>query len=932
MIANIISRYTYTLTDTLKTSGHSFSFNADYDGKSQIVFSRKPKAEEDDFILIMDGKDIAFQGIISKIENASKSDSYKVTAVEMQTLFNQKVILSDEDIKTKTGIEDFIADQITKNFISSDDALLNIDYLTVTANTHTPIAAAVQAEDGIYNLKSYISNAMTMYGVFVEFEFKTDALNVVIEKKEQPEFKIDATLPEVQNLTEVIDYQALAKLTVLWKSTTRQFFLKTDGTITEDRNDSDRAKGSSDIIVSQAETEAAMVQEAHDKFTSNSYNHKVTFDVSPNSKMIPSKMTVEVEEGGGSSLPEGYRQLTYIESTGTQYIDTGFKPNQNTRAILSAYNLSESSGWLFGAWDSNGTKQFASNATMSNNYRYGTQTKQIATLPVGKFEVELNRNKYNFNGTEGTLTAETFSCSHNMYLFAINAGGTVGNAKLTGKVFKFEVYDNDVLVRDFIPCRNPSGDVGLYDLVTKQFFGNSGTGVFLQGEAVVSLPEGYERAQYIETTGTQRVDSGFVPNQDSRAVISVQLTQTNSNFFGARSTTSSKVFTMSTVTSSGTDYWRHGYNTASKTFGVVTDTTNRHEVELNKNVMYLDGVAVNTQAEGEFTCPATATIGAIQSASNVYAGFAKIYACQIYDNGALVRDYIPCKYNGEFGLYDLVEGKFYGNAGTGAFLGTVKRKLPEGYTQVDYIESTGTQYIDTGFKPNGNTRVICDFQTTRAHDGTRGIFGARDNTTSYLYAFWHIASNAYRTDYYGKYENMTVSDELARTVVDKNKNITIIGNSSLTYTATDAQTPYSLYLFAVNKTGTATSYSYVKIYSCQIYDNSALVRDYVPCINAQGTVGLYDMANDMFYTNAGTGTFSIGEKIDFVEGAEDEGVVVVAKTVNMLYVGRFCTIKTKNGIRTSIITAMELSSDSSMISLIFGNLKVTLIEKLKGVK
>lgn len=292
MIANIISRYSFTLTDTLNTVSHTFKFDSDHDGKSQIVFHRKPKAEEDDFVLVMDGKDIVYQGIISKIENESNNDAYKVTAVEMQTLFNQKVILSGESIKTETGIEDFIADQIRKNFIESDDELVNIDYLTVTARTHTPIAAAVSAEDGIYNLKTYIANAMTMYGVFVDFEFTNEALNVVIEKKEQPEFKIDATLPEVQNLTEVIDYKALAKLTVIWKledetETTHQFFLKTDRTITTDMEDADRAKGSSDIIVSKAETEEAMTQEAHDAFTSNSYNHKITFDVSPTSKIIP---------------------------------------------------------------------------------------------------------------------------------------------------------------------------------------------------------------------------------------------------------------------------------------------------------------------------------------------------------------------------------------------------------------------------------------------------------------------------------------------------------------------------------------------------------------------------------------------------------------------------------------------------------------------
>jgi hypothetical protein len=46
-----------------------------------------------------------------------------------------------------------------------------------------------------------------------------------------------------------------------------------------------------------------------------------------------------------------------------------------------------------------------------------------------------------------------------------------------------------------------------------------------------------------------------------------------------------------------------------------------------------------------------------------------------------------------------------------------------------------------------------------------------------------------------------------------------------------------------------------KIYSCRIYDSGVIVRDFVPCVNPNGDVGLYDVANDKFYGNAGTGKF-----------------------------------------------------------------------------
>lgn len=325
MIASIISRYSLTLTDTLTVADYGLALDADYDGKSQIVLHRKPEASEDDFIILNDGG-IVFQGIIQSIENQKGQKSHTITAVEMQRLFDRKVILTNESLLS-TGIEDFIADQITGNFISSDDDLLNIPYLTVTAKTHTPVVAKVDAEDGIYNLCTYIGNALTSYGIFVGCEFTSNALNVVIEKRQQSALKIDTGLANIVNLSEIYETKVLAKLTVLWTrkevneageeveiTETKNFFLKTDRTITEDVNDPDRAKGSVDVIVVIADTEDEMKQAAYDQFKANSYQHKITFDAMP-SKLVPAadlyvghQLTVKTESGIKDSIITGISQ------------------------------------------------------------------------------------------------------------------------------------------------------------------------------------------------------------------------------------------------------------------------------------------------------------------------------------------------------------------------------------------------------------------------------------------------------------------------------------------------------------------------------------------------------------------------------------------------------------------------------------------------
>lgn len=181
-----------------------------------------------------------------------------------------------------------------------------------------------------------------------------------------------------------------------------------------------------------------------------------------------------------------YYPVEYIESSGTQYIDTGFKPNQDTRAILSAYNNSTSSGWTFGAWASASSKQYAFNCLGSYGFRYGSASAAITTVPVGDVFVDFNKNSYNINGTAGTIAEQTFVSDYPMYLFCINAAGSPSGGKFYGRVEFAQIYDNGTLARDFAPYRDENSAGYLYDKVGKQIYANKGTGTFAVG---ADLPE-----------------------------------------------------------------------------------------------------------------------------------------------------------------------------------------------------------------------------------------------------------------------------------------------------------------------------------------------------------------------------------------------------------------------------------------------------------
>ena len=193
------------------------------------------------------------------------------------------------------------------------------------------------------------------------------------------------------------------------------------------------------------------------------------------------------------------------------------------------------------------------------------------------------------------------------------------------------------------------------------------------------------------------------------------------------------------------------------------------------------------------------------------------------------------------------------------------RTLPSGYTQIEYIQSSGTQYIDTGFKPKGTTKIICDFQMVNQGTEQQGVFGSRPGASGRFTVFTGDSTGALQVDYdtYGALaeETSTISglNLNNRNTIEVNNSLIINENTVKTVSAVSFTSTYNLFLFANNNVGTAQLPGSMNLYSFKIYDNETLARDFVPCIvESTGEVGLYDLVGKQFYGNAGTGTFTAG--------------------------------------------------------------------------
>lgn len=186
--------------------------------------------------------------------------------------------------------------------------------------------------------------------------------------------------------------------------------------------------------------------------------------------------------------------------------------------------------------------------------------------------------------------------------------------------------------------------------------------------------------------------------------------------------------------------------------------------------------------------------------------------------------------------------------------------LPFGYTKLAYIQSSGTQYIDTGIKPNQDTRVIMDVLVLDSQT-VEGHLCSVTGSYYYVVSFTPTISTWWRTRY-GSSNLATFSASInnrGRLTIDKNKNVTTILGESITLAESTFQMSLYMPLLCRNANGTYNAYISARLYSCQIYDDGTLVRDFVPCINASGEVGLYDLVTQAFFGNAGTGVFTGSE-------------------------------------------------------------------------
>lgn len=182
-------------------------------------------------------------------------------------------------------------------------------------------------------------------------------------------------------------------------------------------------------------------------------------------------------------------------------------------------------------------------------------------------------------------------------------------------------------------------------------------------------------------------------------------------------------------------------------------------------------------------------------------------------------------------------------------------KLPEGYTALEYIQSSGTQYIDTGRKLTQDSDITIDFKLINNNKSV-GILGSRESAAKNNLAMFRDG-DLFVGDFseYPKYR-FKANSSFNRTKIRMNKTGVLVNgvlNTSWSGVA-NFETPTNGLIFDVGNNNWTGNKAVMQLYSYTDGNTQKLV----PCLDTEGVPCMYDLVSQKPFYNAGTGSFTWG--------------------------------------------------------------------------
>lgn len=372
--------------------------------------------------------------------------------------------------------------------------------------------------------------------------------------------------------------------------------------------------------------------------------------------------------------------VLYIESDGTQYIDTGIVAHENLdfditfsldrvdkiQAIFgSRYAMDYSDGYNFWLY------QFDKSDNL-HHLRwdlYGIRGEAF-DLAIGEDKM-ISANKRGLtvtvttNGRTASVTNEkgTLNSKHNVYLFNQNQIHSPEDRLAYMKLYDFKLYFSGELVRDFIPVLDQNGKACLYDKVSSSYFYSVNGNSFGYG----TENNIYE---YIQNSGTQYID--LEVSADSKTEVQYAMainsyTENTNGIFGSRVDQIQNAFNMFLYKG----YFRWDYFDKVNKLETTVDFTKSTFLRINSTMVNINREVIEFNFTDEITVKNNMYLFAVNSSGNaIYINEGmKIYFFKVIQDGIVVRNLVPAKdSSGVACFYDLVSKRYFYNKGTGSFI------------------------------------------------------------------------------------------------------------------------------------------------------------------------------------------------------------------------------------------------------------------------
>lgn len=565
-------------------------------------------------------------------------------------------------------------------------------------------------------------------------------------------------------------------------------------------------------------------------------------------------------------VPPEYTPLEYIENNNYEYIDSGVILTPTIK-VEADFQITE--------------KKYGFETFVFGNFtddicrlRAGILANNTFDIGVGSIIYSQTSNIFARTFVTGTASSGT-SPNTTLLIFGGRRNEiTEGIGKV--RIYSFKIYDNNILIRNFIPCKRNSDSVnGLYDVLNGIFYTNANP-----------IPSDYQQVEYLQSTGSQYIDTGCSTTQYRGTYITFNTNNSVSTvdpgpICGVSLSSNGNRYYLETWESSTTNSGRFwiGTSWASCDAKITPDTklTIGHSM-VTKTV---------ARDDNSYATSATTPVTPWSIYAFGYNGYnesahlnsrTKIYYLTFFEKYDKIHEYIPVirKSDNKPGMYDVISGTclfnkgeedefLYGEPVNDFVSGSttplvIARLVYPHYQKVEYIQSSGTQYIDTGVIPNENTRIQMKFRPLAVIGGS--IIGYNNANDSTDYRFFNANSNNYfdmwdkringgtcssGTDYTYELGNYYVKNLLT------NANV-ISGTAVSSFTGTES--------IKLNASNSASGFVNVRWYYVKIYNGTTLIRNLYPCYRtSDNAVGMFDAVEKKFYNNNGTGVYTKGSDL-----------------------------------------------------------------------